>query len=298
MRSESDSEVEPLGLRALRYYARSFPVSKGKERVVSLLWKPLSFGRYKYTVNLHNSAITVTCDITQLLQRHLYFWGSYELEHCEHWKRLARRSQVIFDVGANLGLYSLLAAEANPMTQIHSFEPTPEILARLKAHLELNQIDNVKVNALGVGSHTGRAVLREDLGSAGINDGMNFMIDSEIPTQESDRLVSLTSLDDYCRQHDLDRIDLVKMDIEGGEYQALLGARRLLQTQSIGCLFIELAEWAASRSGHSTLEIKTLLEENGYQLHRLTSRGLIPLNGARPRDGENAVALAPDFKFA
>ena len=211
---------------------------------------------------------------------------------------MAKRSKVIFDVGANLGLYSLLAAEANPKAHIHAFEPMPEILARLQAHLELNGIDNVKVNALGVGSHDGKAVLRDCRGSNGVNDGMNFIIDSQIPTQESDRLVPLIPLDDYCQQHGLDRIDLIKMDIEGGEYEALIGAQRLLQTQRIGCLFIELAEWAASRSGHSTGEIKTLLAENGYQLHRPTSRGLVPINSGPVRDGDNVVALAPDFRLA
>jgi len=287
---------EPLGLRALKSYVRFFPVSKGKERVISWLWKPLSAGRHTHNVKLHKSDLSITCDITQMLQRHLYFWGSYEPEYCRHWTRLAKRSRVIFDVGANLGLYSLLAAEANPKALIHSFEPTPEIAARFQTNLECNGIRCVKVNAVGVGSHAGKAVLRECRGAYHTNDGMNFLIDSQSPTQESDRLVSLISLDDYCQEQGLDHIDLIKIDIEGGEYDALLGARYLLRTRSIGCLFIELAEWAANRSGHSIAEITKLLSANGYQLHRVTSRGLVPISSELVRDGENAIAFATTFQ--
>jgi len=125
---------------------------------------------------------------------------------------------------------------------------------------------------------------------------MNFLIDSQNPTQESDRLVPLISLDDYCQEQSLDHIDLIKIDIEGGEYDALLGARHLLRTQSIGCLFIELAEWAANRSGHSIVEITKLLSANGYQLHRVTSRGLVPINSELVRDGENAIAFVTTFQ--
>ncbi len=298
MLSNRGSESEPLGLKVLKYYARCFPLEKGKQRVISLLWRPLSFGRYKHTVNLHKSGISLRCDITQMLQRHLYFWGGYEPEYCRHWTRLAKGSQVIFDVGANLGLYSLLAAESNPAAQIHAFEPTPEIAARLQTNLEFNGIDCVKVNMAGVGSHSGEAILRECRGTYNTNDGMNFVIDSLIPIQESDRLVPLVTLDDYCEENGLDRIDLIKIDIEGGEYAALLGARHLLQTQRIGCLFIEMAEWAAERSRHSTAEIMELLAGNGYDLHRASSRGLAPIRSEPLRDGENAIAFASNFRFA
>jgi len=107
----------------------------------------------------------------------------------------------------------------------------------------------------------------------------------------------MTSLDDYCQRHGLDRIDLIKMDIEGGEYDALIGARQLLRTRSVGCLFIEMANWTASRNGHPTVEISALLAENGYRLYRFTSRGLVPINTESIRDGETVVASTVDFRL-
>ncbi len=66
--------------------------------------------------------------------------------------KLAVRSQVIFDAGANIGLYALLAAKVNPRSSIHAFEPTPSIVARLDENIRLNNLHNIKVNAVAVGA--------------------------------------------------------------------------------------------------------------------------------------------------
>lgn len=118
----------------LKCYVRYFPMSKGKHRMVSYLWKPLSFGDYKHIATLRQAKVKMNCDITQLVQRNLYFWGGCEEEY---WMRFARDCQVIFDVGANVGLYSLLASAVNPQSNIHAFEPTPEMADIFKDNIKL-----------------------------------------------------------------------------------------------------------------------------------------------------------------
>ena len=266
-----------LARSALQYFVRHFPVSKGKNRLVSALWKPLSFGEYRTLTTLSQADVKMSCDLTQLLQRHLYFWGSYEEQYCDYWIKFARQSQVIFDVGANAGLYSLLAAAANPQASIHAFEPTKEIVEQLLDNIRLNGIRNVNVNAVGVSRRNGSAILRECRGTDGTNEGMNFVVNSETGTEEGDVAIPLVSLDDYCREKHISRIDILKMDIEGGEYEALLGAENLLSSQSIGCLFIEFIEWAAKRSNHSTADLKDILLKAGYRIYRLGAKCLTPV---------------------
>src|SRR4029453_12669647 len=104
-------------------------------------------------------------------------------------------------------------------------------------------------------------------GSDGRNEGMNYICrESEAA---SDTPVEVVSLDNYCRANQIDLIDLLKLDIEGGEFEALLGAERLLAEKALACHFVELTEWAANRSGHSTREIKRLLLNAGYQIRQL-----------------------------
>jgi len=107
-----------------------------------------------------------------------------------------------------------------------------------------------------------------------------------------DLSVGIVSLDNCCQYHDIERIDLMKMDGEGREYEPLLGAQWLLEKQSVGCIFLELNEWAAKRSGCSTGAIRGLLVDAGYHLFSLSSLGLIPIDAETVTPGENAITFA------
>ena len=84
----------------------------------------------------------------------------------------------------------------------------------------------------------------------------------------------------------------MKMDIERGEYEALPGAEELLEGQATGCIFLEMAEWAAKRSGHSTYAIKRLLVDAGCRVFKLGSSGLISMEMDTAAQSENAIAFS------
>lgn len=285
------------GRTALQYYVRHFPFKRGKERLLTALWKPLSFGQFRVLTMLRQADVKVNCDLTKLIQRHLFFWGSYEPEHCELWMKLAVRSQVIFDAGANIGLYALLAAKVNPRSSIHAFEPTPSIVARLHENIQLNDQHNIKVNAVAVGAKTARGFVRDCRGSDGSSEGMNFLLSDSVASGDGGLCVDVVSLDDYCRRYAIDHIDILKIDVEGGEYDALAGAENLLKSQAIDCIFIEFIEWAAKRYGHSLIELRSALENIGYRLYRLKSGNLKEARRDDTLDGENVVAAATGFNI-
>jgi FkbM family methyltransferase len=271
----------------LKYYLRSFPISKGKSRMLNLLWRPLSFRQYKRQVTLDQADIVMLCDITKFVQRHIYFYASYEHEYCDYWIGLARNSKVIFDVGANVGIYSLLGGTANSRAKIYAFEPTQELFDTLLANIRRNGLQNIIPNLAAVGNIDGQGFLHECRGSDGSNEGMNF-VTTRI-SQGSDKLTQIVSLQSYCQRNQISRIDLMKIDIEGGEYDALLGAMSLLREQAIGYIFLELSEWAANRSGHSTSDIKHLLWKNGYQIYQLRKKTLVPIEMKGVHKGDNNV---------
>jgi FkbM family methyltransferase len=240
--------------------------------------------------------VTLRCDLTKCLQRHLYYFGSYEKAYCDCWIKFSRQAAVIFDIGANVGLYSLLAAATNASARIHAFEPTPEIAASFCENIRLNQMQNISVNRLGVGKSSGPAFLQRFMGGEDIYDGMNFI---SVQKSESANLpINVITISDYCQQNGVTRIDLMKMDIEGGEYGALLGAKNLLESQAIGCIFLELVESHAKRFGHSTVAIKRLLADAGYQIFTLHSAELVPMPVEKIHAGQsdNVIAFAPDFR--
>lgn len=274
---------------ALTAYTRSFPLQKGKQRVLSLLWKPLSFGQYRRKVELRQARVKMLCDVRNLIQRQIYFFGAYETEICEYWIKQAPAARTIFDLGANVGLYSLLASATNPRAVIHSFEPTPQIFEILSKNIELNQFKNIRLNQLCVGDEDGIAFLNFCHGDDQSNEGMNFIT---AHAAQNTVEVQQVTLDKYCQQHGIPQIDLMKMDIEGGEYKALLGAQQLLADKAIKCIFMEMVEWSAKRAGNSIGDIKTLFSKYDYHFYRIQDQQLILAESGKLPDDANFIVLA------
>src|SRR5258706_1997858 len=142
---------------------------------------------------------------------------------------------------------------------------------------------------MAVGQFTGVGFLHDYTGSSGNNEGVNFVT---LEQEGSDTTpVSVISLDDYCAQRAIDHIDMLKLDIEGGEYAALLGAESLLKRKAIKLIFLELYEWAANRSNSSTTDIKRLLKEANYSLYQLHKNKLHAVNNNNPETDHNFIAL-------
>jgi len=109
-------------------------------------------------------------------------------------------------------------------------------------------------------------------------------------TEES---VPLVTLDGYCRAGAIERVDLMKMDIEGGEADALAGAKDLLARRAIGVLFVEVLAWSAERAGHDEGAVPRALRDAGYSLWELRSGKLTPIDAAARTKGD-IVAFAED----
>ena len=82
---------------------------------------------------------------------------------------------MIFDVGANQGIYSLAGLASAPTATVHAFEPTPQIAEQLKRTAELNKLARLNVNEVAVSNRTGTASLVQYRGGDGANGGMNFL---------------------------------------------------------------------------------------------------------------------------
>lgn len=245
-------------------YARHFPIRRGKLRLINALW-PLAGNdpAARRLAELKHGGFKVPCDLNEMLQRQLYFFGTYFVE--EHiiscWQHAAREASVIFDVGANAGIYSLAALAVQPDLAVHAFEPTPEIADRLRQTAKLNGLQNLEVHEVAIYRETGSALLNRWRGKAGSNEGMNFITAAD--SLDGER-VEAVCLDRFCYERRINRIDLLKLDIQGQEHSALMGAIGLLESGRVGTIFMEL-NWAKDRaeSCPATVSIR-LLQRAGY----------------------------------
>jgi FkbM family methyltransferase len=131
----------------------------------------------------------------------------------------ATKSSVVYDVGANVGFYTLLASACvGRKGKVLAFEPFDENLMYLERHLRMNQCGNVQVFDLAVSDRSGK--LRFERGTSRETGRLS---------DEGDLEVSAVSLDDVAYEVNNPRPDLIKLDVEGAELQVLDGAKRLLR---------------------------------------------------------------------
>jgi FkbM family methyltransferase len=231
--------------RLLILYARRFPIRRGKLRVIDRLWQTGLSGRSTHRVaTLKHGGFKMCCDLSEMLQRQFYFFGTYFLEEdlLDCWATVSKGAKVVFDVGANAGIYSLAALVAQPDAVVHAFEPTPEIAARLRATAELNHLETLYIHEAAVLGESGHAVLNRCRGELGDNEGMNFI--TKGPRNSGAERVEAISLDQFCRDRSIDHVDLLKLDVQGHEYSALKGAEHLIRAGLVGTIFMEL-NWNA-----------------------------------------------------
>lgn len=144
--------------------------------------------------------------------------GSYEYAKRIVFERTIRENSIVFDIGAHVGFYTLLAAVlVGPRGKVFAFEPFPANLVYLKEHLRLNNIDNVVVIEAAVSEKCGMAFFDE-----GPNSSMGHL------SQEGRLQVRTVSIDELVTKKELPVPDYIKMDIEGAEMLALIGARSIL----------------------------------------------------------------------
>jgi FkbM family methyltransferase len=139
--------------------------------------------------------------------------GNYELEMQKRVVTEVKRGEVFYDVGANVGFYSLLAATLTDPGRVYAFEPLPTNLGYLRKHLQLNKIQNVEVMEMAISNEVGMAFFETEetraMGRLQASGGAR---------------VRTSTLDALLNEERIAPPDCIKMDIEGGEFRALLGA--------------------------------------------------------------------------
>jgi FkbM family methyltransferase len=146
--------------------------------------------------------------------------GSYENEKRKLFEQVIGKESVVFDIGANVGFYTLLAAAITaPKGKVVAFEPLPRNLALLRRHLALNKISNVIIFEAAVTDRSGTAL---------------FVADSDPSMAKiatSGKLkVKAVALDDLVSSGVVPAPTHLKIDVEGAEARVLLGAEQLLRT--------------------------------------------------------------------
>lgn len=197
------------------------------------------------------------------------YYGSYEPEETGLIGRLVKPGMVTMDVGANIGYFTVLMAHlVGPTGCVHAFEPNPRVCRELEFNIGLNpelKDGRIAVHNLALGSQNETAdffcPVSGQEGVGGLKDTRRVPVAGVIR-------VPVCTLDEVLQQHNLARVDFLKMDIEGGEFDLLRGSPRVLTELRPSILF-EAYEVNTSAYGYRVFELLSFLEGQGYTVRQV-----------------------------
>ena len=222
-----------------------------------------------------------------VIARALYWRGlkDWESETIPVFYKMAQSAQIVLDIGANTGFYTLLACTANPNARVIAFEPVPRVYEKLVEHIRINHFDDrCEAHRMAVSNFVGTAQMHIPFGdlptSASLNtDGFRGFSGTLVE-------VPVTTVDAVMGDKP---VDLAKIDVEGFEPQVLEGMRMTLR-RFRPALFIECLPDGPYR------EVEEILKNLGHQIYLLSHNGPIQVEQVVPRRvyHENFLFIHPE----
>ncbi|HEY3658134.1 MAG TPA: FkbM family methyltransferase [Steroidobacteraceae bacterium] len=192
-------------------------------------------------------------------------------------KQRFRPPYCIFDVGSNRGQFLQVVVDniASEDLSIHCFEPGHETFKSLVEHSKkLEKYKGIKLNNIGIGKEQGEAVLHFDRLGSGLASLTKRKLDHHgIDFEESEK-VEIGTIDNYCLENAINHINLLKIDIEGHELDALVSAKRMFEAKSIDMVSFEF--------GGTNIDTRTFFRDFWYfftgaemRIFRITPSGYL-----------------------
>lgn len=210
---------------------------------------------------------------------YIYMLGLFEGDILRAALSQLNEGDTFFDIGGHFGQYTVAAAlKVGPRGLVHVFEPGPIQDGYLRKNIALNGLENVIVANLALSDAPGELALHTPSFS---DIGKSQLVD---PDTDSEAVrVPVTTLDAYCEERAIERIDVMKVDVEGAEFGVFKGAARVMRDLPPRAIFYESVDSLCEAFGHTPEEMHTHLEAAGYRIHTVERGQMLPAPaGSRP----------------
>jgi FkbM family methyltransferase len=203
--------------------------------------------------------------------------GDFELDEQFFLYRYLRAGDVFVDVGANIGLYTLVAARlVGKSGRVYAFEPTCLTYERLTRNVELNRFRNVECAQLALSDKAECLTLTTAADGFGAWSSLAHPTAGSTFSQEE---VRCTTWDNFAADHDLiGKVTSVKIDVEGWELRVINGGGEVFARPDAPDLLVEFTEVNAQAASTSCAELYHCLQQFGYSMYSINAKAkaLIP----------------------
>lgn len=222
---------------------------------------------------------------------HKLYYGSRDVAIRAVMKKYLHQGDTFIDVGANIGRLSAVALGlVGQIGQVHSFEPTPRYCTLLSELAESNPKHRLVVNQCAAGDEAGRAKIALSRTNIGMNTLVPELLDADDEREQVE--VAVVRLDDYLKEHEIEKVDLIKIDTEGYEFFVLKGLQNFFsKTSCRPPIICEIGLDAYPKLGLSLDDFSDYMAGFGYQSYRMINTKQRLELGAM-RDGTDVLFLA------
>ena len=237
-------------------YMRNFPMDYGKGYLRKFIKLPAD---KESLVRLTNSyGITYKLSLKDHVMREVYINGVYEKNTIRQLRKLISPSMTFFDIGANIGTYSLTMAKFLPQGKVYSFEPNPRTRKFFQQNITLNGFKNIEVIPVGLSDKEEVATLyTPSLTQASLNKHQSSA------EQET---IQLTTLDRFCDERKIEQIDILKIDVEGHEVKCLMGALNVIKRSKKLIMILEIDDNCLA-AGHTKQSLFDMVINMGFRAY-------------------------------
>lgn len=232
-------------------------------------WKKLFKDGDSFEFNL-SSNIKINLYADSILSRLIY--EGFEKEETDYLQYVLKEGDIFIDIGANVGLFSLLASEiVGNKGSVVSFEPSPITAARLIENTKLNNLKNIYIRNVGLSDKKGNLTFYV---SKNGYDAWNSFAPSQDNKLEKTISVPTSTLDLELLNVDKSRVKLVKIDVEGWEKFVLYGGKDFLLNYS-PIVMVEFTEENTFNAGYPVHEIYDIMKNFGYEWYIIKEGKLV-----------------------
>lgn len=224
-------------------------------------------------------------NLPMLIHPDMYFASGYtqyifEPESLDFIRDTFQPGQTFLDIGANVGYFSLFCSKLGGQnSRIIAFEPGEFAFGLLQKNKEINGFDQLETIKAGFGEKDEVVSFNSGMPGMEVYNSLGDIVHPSADASQFSRIpVQLFNGSRWLKNNNIEHIDLMKLDVEGGEYPVLKGMVEMFQSQKISRLLVEITTEMSHAFGYQPSELILLLRNCGYDWYRLGSCGrLTPL---------------------
>ena len=233
---------------------------------------------------IRHSRLLLPLNLGDWIQYWIFMDGAYELELVDFLRPYVQ-GKVFFDIGANVGNYTLTLAK--DATKIFSFEASPSNANILKGFIKRTQLSNIELINMAVKDKSGDTI------SIFISPDTTGNYSQFLDYGHGSEAVTSISLDDFIAKRNIDKVAVIKIDIEGGEFDAIRGAEKLINRDH-PLLLVEFNSILADHAGWKLQDLYDYIVSFGYKAYELKKRKIIEFDFSKLQESN----IAPNIIFS